>query len=422
MAYEPNVGFGDLPKLPPEPPSIANIKESFRWMTPEFKTIDVTGKKVKIKGVALRSGEVSKNKRKYIEKELMKGARTAKGKPVTINHDSSTIVGNIEWMEFDESDGKLEYVAQISKEPYLTMLRERDPSLQGVSIEGNYLYMKCPQCPEHFFSEREFADHMLLEHAVKVPVQEVHGLYLTALSLVVSPEEPGVPGTTIELMETVQPRIFDAIMKDKLKESDRMEQAPMGIASDGKIYSRYKARTRKILEQIFGKRLGEPFAGYDNLEDCVAKNGEKEDPEAYCATMMRNEEVNELTELRKKTSFGGRSIKEMDAAFVEYKRTMNEQVLANLEPVKAGFESLEKRMVLAETRLNNLTSDQLVTYLKETKEDHEQERQAEQWKTNVQTKLGNLEEKLTKLSVFKGQVKNEAPKSGFKGKDPLKKS
>ena len=33
-----------------------------------------------------------------------------------------------------------------------------------------------------------------------------------------------------------------------------------------------------------------PFAGYDNFDDCVAKNREKADPKAYCAEVMRRTE------------------------------------------------------------------------------------------------------------------------------------
>jgi hypothetical protein len=87
--------------------------------------------------------------------------------------------------------------------------------------------------------------------------------------------------------------------------------------------------------------------------------------------------------------------------------------------VKEGIKALGKRMVLAENELSNLTSDQLVTYLKETKENSEQDREAEEWKTKVQTKLENVQETLKKLSVFKGQVKTETKDSGFKS-DPMK--
>lgn len=33
-----------------------------------------------------------------------------------------------------------------------------------------------------------------------------------------------------------------------------------------------------------------PFAGYDNFDDCVAKNRDKADPKAYCAEVMRRTE------------------------------------------------------------------------------------------------------------------------------------
>jgi len=37
--------------------------------------------------------------------------------------------------------------------------------------------------------------------------------------------------------------------------------------------------------------LEEPFAGYKNFKDCVAKNSKKKNPQAYCATIMRKVEA-----------------------------------------------------------------------------------------------------------------------------------
>lgn len=52
-----------------------------------------------------------------------------------------------------------------------------------------------------------------------------------------------------------------------------------------------------------------PFGGYSNFQDCVSKNSDKGDPEAYCATIMRkvegkstNEYKSKLRELPKKTA------------------------------------------------------------------------------------------------------------------------
>jgi len=42
-----------------------------------------------------------------------------------------------------------------------------------------------------------------------------------------------------------------------------------------------------------------PFAGYKNFADCVAKNQDKENPEAYCAVIMRKvEQVRQHTRKR----------------------------------------------------------------------------------------------------------------------------
>ena len=57
------------------------ILENFSWMTPEFKTVDSGKNTIRIKGVAMKSNVVSRNKRKYVEEELKRSARTLSGKP-----------------------------------------------------------------------------------------------------------------------------------------------------------------------------------------------------------------------------------------------------------------------------------------------------------------------------------------------------
>jgi len=45
--------------------------------------------------------------------------------------------------------------------------------------------------------------------------------------------------------------------------------------------------TKKMLE---GLNLKEPFADYTDFDDCVSKNSDKGDPEAYCAVVKRKVE------------------------------------------------------------------------------------------------------------------------------------
>ena len=179
------------------------VKESFEWMAPEFKVVDAGKSTIRIKGVAMKSNVVSRNKRKYVDEELKKSARTWIGKPVTVNHDMHRKIGDVKWMEYEK--GALEYLADIKKEPYVSMLRDGSTKIRGVSIEANYLHNRCGKCGDRFYTEEEFHKHMHEAHFINTdPTKEVHGMFGTALSLVLSPEEPGFVGSTVDLMEMYQ--------------------------------------------------------------------------------------------------------------------------------------------------------------------------------------------------------------------------
>ena len=178
-----------------------DITESFAWLTPEAFNLHSVGKNtIKIKGIAMPSGTISKNNRQYVEEALIKSAYTLIGKPITINHDPHRIIGNVEWAEHE--DGVTEYLATVKKQPYVDMLRNRDPNIKGVSVEADYLHNKCTRCGKRCYSEEEFRNHMLETHLIKDGVTAPHGMVYKALSLVLSPEVPGVDATTVEIMET----------------------------------------------------------------------------------------------------------------------------------------------------------------------------------------------------------------------------
>ena len=178
------------------------IKESFRWLAPEaFKVQSVGKNTVKVRGVALKANSISKNNRKYVREELEKAARTWIGTPVTINHNDRRIVGHVDWMEFE--DPLLEYLMTIKKQPYVSMFRNHDSRIQGVSVQADYLYNRCYKCGERFYDAESYRKHMTTEHLIKDVMEEPHGIKGTRLSVVVEPEVPGVQGTTTELWETL---------------------------------------------------------------------------------------------------------------------------------------------------------------------------------------------------------------------------
>lgn len=187
------------------------IWEKFSWLSPEFIVEPVGAKSVKIKGVAVPPNIVSKNNRRYVDKEMIKAARTWIDSPITVNHNDYTNTknrkGKVNWMEFDEADGKMEYYAEVWNPELVNELRlyKRDPSMsrvRGVSIEADYMYNRCAICGKRFYTEEEWSHHMIHEEFVKELPKEPHGIRGRALTVVLSPEEPGCEGTTIELLET----------------------------------------------------------------------------------------------------------------------------------------------------------------------------------------------------------------------------
>jgi len=208
------------------------IMESFEWVTNDFKTADVGKNKIRIKGIALRGDAISRNYRKYTVEELKKAARTWNGKPLTINHNPNRIVGNVVWMEYNDLSNALEFIADINKQPYVDLIRSKSSVIKGVSIEAGYLYNICPECLKHgkevrFETEEEFRNHMRTVHFKNVGLAEPHGIVGKALSLVLAPEEPGYPGTTIEPLAETRKKGLNALYETIVKEKQQLEKWKM---------------------------------------------------------------------------------------------------------------------------------------------------------------------------------------------------
>lgn len=229
------------------------IKESFRWMAaPEFQIVDTGKHTVTIKGIAVRKGQVSRNKRKYVGEELQAAARTFIGRPVTINHapyekshpmyDGRKVAGHVDWMEYE--DGCMEYRAKVNKQPYVDLIRSGSVEVKGVSIEADYLFNRCSHCGADFYTVEEFSSHMENEHFIKNFDYEPRGMLGKALSIVLSPEEPGVPDTTLELAETAGYGGFSQLLETVIK--TKKEKT---LKKTTKPKKTMPYRTKRIVEQ-----------------------------------------------------------------------------------------------------------------------------------------------------------------------------
>ena len=398
------------------------IKESFRWVTPEFKRLDGYGPKtIKIKGVALTANTVSKNNRLYIDEELRRAARTLRGKPINVNHNPKQIIGHVEVAEYE--DGNLEFIGVIKKQPYVDMLRENDPRIRGLSVEGEYFYMRCLRCGEKFYTEEEFQKHMAEVHHVHNGVGEVHGLHLQGLSLVLAPELPGVETTEIELLEMAeaQNRIYEIILMEKAE----MRKVEIPFKEQGekppkdwwdKCVATVKAGMPEYSDEQVAAVCG--YIWYHKpeqhgigesvgLTEKVEKRGDKwcvvhctgpdagevikcfdtkEEAEAMHRAIMANknqETARALEKLEKRVTQieeGYKTIVEAaEKELAQLKETPN--LATEIEALKQRIEALEKNNgILKET-------ENLVSRLEK-----------------LETKQANLEAKFYKLSVFKGHA------------------
>lgn len=388
-----SVSYGGSRPLP--------LIESFRWLTPDiFKTQDFGEHTVKIKGVALRRDTVSKNKRKYIEKELLERGSTLINKPFDVNHDSTKRIGNTEWVQYE--DGDLEYLVRVHKEPYVTMIREHDPRIKGVSVSAHYLYNRCPECGQKFLNETDWQYHMETVHFRKDLAKEVHGLVFDGLSLVIAPEEPGVEDTTIEIYET-SPGINRLI--------EILTQEKGGYIVKPKL----RQKSNKELCEEFGltmQQLGEPFADYTDIDDCVAKNPDKEDPAAYCATLMRKVEgetkldaVQENRTLKEQLEDITEQFNEIDEAYVKWKKTMNEKVFDNQKKILNALNEIKEELTKPKTVTETTALAETTMGL--------QKKLAE-----MVVRIDNLEEK--QKGVFKGHSKQVKESVEEYAEDPRK--
>ena len=217
---------------------MSDIIESFQWMQglDSFKTQDAGKHSIRIKGVCARSNEVSKNRRRYIEEELSKAARTLTGCPVLCNHDPNRKIGHVDWCEHE--NGETEYLATINQQQIVPLIREHSTQIKGVSIGAEFRFLECSKCHKRFEDQQAWYDHMTNEEFLKVDITTPHGMRYSELSLVLEPFEAGL-NTTVQIAETVKTRGLNELYETICTQKTVLHPVTVGdgfpIVEDGKI-------------------------------------------------------------------------------------------------------------------------------------------------------------------------------------------
>jgi hypothetical protein len=213
------------------------VQERFEWITPEFTVENVGPNKMRVKGIAAHGNQISKNGRRYVVDELRRAARTWIGKKVTQNHDPTRILGDVKWAEYSDASDALECLLDINNPQIVHMIRDKSATIRGLSIEAAYTHNICPDCAKigkeiRFYDEPSFHRHMAEEHFKKASVLEPHGIYGQAISIVTSPEQPGMENTAIFETQNGFNKLCETVLQNKPQESNLTEKQQRPILYD----------------------------------------------------------------------------------------------------------------------------------------------------------------------------------------------
>ena len=385
-----------------------SLKESFRWFREDLKLMDRNGGKVFVKGKAIMP-TISRNNRKYIEDELIRAARTLTGKPIDVNHEIDlyldlknkyeeankplkylgkppTPKGNVIAAEYE--DGSIEYVAEINNREYADKIVDRKSVFDNVLPASKYKE-KWGKDPIYGVSISADYSHNDESEAVSTP----RGLIFNRLSLVEDPERPGVPGTTVNLVETVgeqsateaqvvglllreaKPELYEeyklGVVRKMVTKVDASPNPQDQIVQLGRTmeegipaFNKAEPEPAKVvvvetpaekkeeppLSEEEKRRLGEPFADYKDWADCIAKNKDKGDAEKICGAIKAKTEEPKPAETKVDAP-------KLDVPTIELKVPVLVPDAKNLEAEKARIDSekLRAEETFKESRIQVLT-------------------------------------------------------------------
>jgi len=334
-----------------------------------------------------------------------------------LNHDDKTTVGNVIHAEYE--NGAIEVIGQIKKEPYVTMLKKHDPNITGVSVQAGYIHNRCVKCGEKFFNEKAWRVHMEDDHGIKDGVQEVHGIVFDALSLVVSPEVPGVPTAKIELMETDRDatvmRLFETALKehgiiyshDGVAITSTEEQKKLSEPQDehgcepGEVWDGEKCVPKPEAEE---QEQPVEVPDFGDVPECP--KGQVYNPVTKACELVTSEKAQEL--VKQLPIYIAKKPRAEIRYVVEYILTVADRNVAELETT-IGKQIAEHFAALSETFKAILP---LLSNNRAIKETADQATRFQKLSEQLEQRVTSLENRMSRIrGVFKGHTKDLASTS-----------
>lgn len=295
---------------------------------------------VVIEGVALPYNKESRNGIVYTKESIQEAAKSLEGKPFLFNHNPDQVLGRVTEATPKKNHLAFKAVADPTKEKvrdikngYVStvsiqaVVEESEEDGEGKVAVKEFLELSSAPIPG--FKEAE-------AQAQAVRIEEFD-MEQRENTIIREPEVEGGQDSRWDPQDkedfSSESNYFEAHAVWFKEEPQQTDDVAFEIAreNEGKLEVNYNAlnsaydlaetdndlgsddimKLRSLLEDLREewfedkesldadnseeKKSKEPFAGYDDFDDCVSQNQDKQDPEAYCATIKKKVEEIDTT-------------------------------------------------------------------------------------------------------------------------------
>ncbi len=302
-------------------------KESFQWAKDMLKYLREDTEN-KYYSVLVGFPIASMNGNVYHERDLIAAATNIKGKHPSLNHKNEFHFspnnprnhwGILPIVDAKYEDGAVEAILQVPKTAICPVCNGKkmielidSGKIVNVSLEGSCASGYGGNCEGFTFSDPPFTlltsdvlpgmplarikplEHIMVE-ALQVSTKNIGEKKMTIKPKIIETDAKQTqPDTTVNTKSNVDPDFkgtfgtpidADAKLHDYTMSSGNTT-VEVGESPANKVFTSGKAEAK----------VNEPFADYKDFDDCVAKNSDKEDPQAYCGSIKAKTEANKPPE------------------------------------------------------------------------------------------------------------------------------
>ena len=321
------------------------------------------------------------------------------------NHLDTKKIGRLPWSEWNFKEHQGEAIAEITKEPYVTQLKNGSLKPRW-SIQANYLRCECSRCHKSFNSEQALNEHIRNDevglNAVNVPRGMIAG-DPCALALVTGNEQPGLNTSGEVLVETAETakKGFTQLCETFIQErglTQTLEAKPKELTE--------KTQPDKLTEAVnVLQTAASPIrTAFNTVLDIMDKNV-LEWRSKYEAEIKGNGSTQKLSETTKERDTLRETVKTQTSNLTELQSKLKE-VAEERSALKGTVQIQTNTIAELQDKITEQSNKVTALETEKTKLQQEVTRRDDLVETNKKLNIlnENLSDKLTYAAKFKGHT------------------